>query len=199
MKLSFQPAACVVLAFAILILPIQWLLSWILAAWFHELCHYLMIRMTGGRVLKVKLGIFGAEMIADIPLSGREVLCALAGPLGGMLLLLLVRIAPRVALCAFVQSACNLLPVYPLDGGRILYGLLKRCRAKSADCVMGKITFAVLLLLLLLAVWAAVCRSLGILPVAAVIVLIIKARKNTLQRRGIPGTIVLPDISRGKL
>lgn len=52
------------------------------------------------------------------------VICALSGPLGGLLLTLTIGYLPRLALCALVQSIFNLLPFYPLDGGRALRAML---------------------------------------------------------------------------
>lgn len=134
-------------------------------------------------------------MHSCISSAGREVLCALAGPLGGFLLLFLLHSAPRIALCAFVQSVCNLIPVYPLDGGRALYGFLSQWNYKGADAAINKIGLAVLSILLLLAVWISVRFRFGVLPMVVVLSLIVKARKNTLQRKGVGGTIVLPDNS----
>ena len=50
--------------------------------------------------------------------DGKELICALAGPAGGLILLIFARWIPRIAICAAVQALYNLLPVYPLDGGR---------------------------------------------------------------------------------
>ena len=49
---------------------------------------------------------------------GRELLCALAGPAGSLLLAMLP--VPKLALCALIQGMFNLLPLEGLDGGRIL-------------------------------------------------------------------------------
>ena len=55
------------------------------------------------------------------PLTARqELIAAVAGPAGGLSLLLFHPLIPKTALCAFVQSCFHLLPVYPLDGGRAL-------------------------------------------------------------------------------
>ena len=54
---------------------------------------------------------------APLPV-GAELVCVLAGPAASLLLLLLVRPFPRLALCGFVQGVYNLLPLGRLDGAR---------------------------------------------------------------------------------
>lgn len=48
----------------------------------------------------------------------REAVCALAGPLGSFVLVSLGKYWPELALMALGQGIFNLIPVYPLDGGR---------------------------------------------------------------------------------
>ena len=116
---------CVALAMLLLLLPFPWLAAALTAAGFHELCHAGAVRLLGGNVGPVKIGTRGAVMEVGDMRPGQELLAAAAGPAGSFLLLGLSRVFPRLALCGLVQGAYNLLPIYPLDGGRILYCLLR--------------------------------------------------------------------------
>lgn len=151
-SVEFSGSFCLAAAFFILLLPAQWLLAGLAAATFHELCHYGMIRLCGGQVSELRIGGGGAVMVTDPLSSGKECLCALAGPAGGVLLLLAGRWIPRIAVCAAVQSVFNLLPLFPLDGGRAFRCFMemlfsKRCAMKICEGV----EFLCLLLMLILA------------------------------------------------
>ena len=109
----------------ILLFPAQWLFGAAAAACVHETGHILAVLLLGGNVQRIDIGPFGAKIHA-VGIEGvREALCALAGPAGSFLCLLLIRKLPVLGLCALVQGCFNLLPVYPLDGGRVLSCLLK--------------------------------------------------------------------------
>ena len=66
---------------------------------------------------------------------GEECLCALAGPVGGFLLLSMCRIYPELAVWGMFQSIYNLLPVYPLDGGRAVRCIALILFPRYADIV----------------------------------------------------------------
>ena len=50
--------------------------------------------------------------------------CTICGPLGSFLLFISIRYFPRLALCGLIHGLYNLMPIYPLDGGRIVKCLL---------------------------------------------------------------------------
>lgn len=112
--------ACLLGALLLLTVPVDWLLAMVLAAGAHEGAHCLAVRTLGGRVYRLRFDCGGAVMeTGGLGRSG-ELLAALAGPLGSFLLLFLIRWMPRTALCGLIQGLYNLLPIYPLDGGRAL-------------------------------------------------------------------------------
>ena len=115
-----------------------------MAAVFHELCHIGMIYLTGGQVRRLQIGVSGAKIETDFSNSGHEILCALAGPAGSLLLLLLYRNYPRLALCGAVQGFFNMVPVYPMDGGRILFCLLERWLPEHRESVLRWTELAIL-------------------------------------------------------
>ena len=115
---------CVLLALALRVLPLSWLAAAVTAALFHELCHGAVAVALGGSLGNIRLGERGASMEVGGLSNGRELLAAAAGPVGS-LGLLLGRCFPRLALCGLVQGFYNLLPIYPLDGGRILFCLIR--------------------------------------------------------------------------
>lgn len=115
------------LALGLLVLPMQWVFAAVLAAIWHEACHYAALRLLGGRALSLRAGLTGAVMEVRFSGPGQELLCALAGPVGSLTLLLLARWLPRTAICAGFQGLYNLLPIYPLDGGRAVRCLTERC------------------------------------------------------------------------
>lgn len=124
-KVNFmiQPDFCIALAAAVLFVPLGWLFAWTGAVLIHEIGHYISARLLGCNVRQIQLGASGVKMRTD-PMTEQEVLlCALSGPMCGLLTILLIRRVPQLAVCGVLQSAFNLLPILPLDGGRALQSI----------------------------------------------------------------------------
>ncbi len=176
--------------FLLLMLPLRWLLAWLAAAAFHELCHYLAVVLCGGHVNRILLGIHGAVMEVTPISPAKECICALAGPAGGLLLLVFARWIPLTAVCAFLQSVYNLLPVFPLDGGRAVRCFIKRWLPNAFGVRLGQwVEWIALTLPILAGLYAAMVLNLGIIPLFAAAVLLIK---YFLQRERETSTIGLP-------
>lgn len=104
----------------VLLLPLDLLAAMLLAMGIHEGGHYLMIRICGGVVRELRMTPEGIRMEVEGLHRWQELICALAGPVSGLMMLFFLRWLPRTAICAVCQSLFNLLPIYPLDGGRAL-------------------------------------------------------------------------------
>ena len=90
----------------------------------------------------------------DILPPGAEALCALAGPTANLLCAgLFLRILPEFAGVSLALGAFNLLPIFPLDGGRLLRLALRNTRAaRTLELLVGLFCCAALLAL---GLWAA--------------------------------------------
>ena len=117
-----------VLGLMALLFPVRFLAGTLLAALIHELGHFLAIWMTGGKVLRICLRAGGVRIETAPMTPGREALCALAGPAAGSVTMLAWRWFPELALAGFVQTVFNLIPIYPLDGGRVVRNICCKFR-----------------------------------------------------------------------
>ena len=155
----------IVAALMLLILPLKWLLAAALAAAVHELFHYLALKLCRCKVLSLQVGTGGAVIETDCISRGKELFCALAGPVGGLTLLLFAKWLPRTAICALVQSAYNLLPLFPLDGGRALRCISQMLLPPKAASRFRAIAEAIVRFgLCALGIIAAFVWNLGIIP-----------------------------------
>ena len=58
--LSIKPGFCIGLCVAVLVVPVQWLISWVCAAMIHELGHYLMLKIQRIQIYSITLSLRGA-------------------------------------------------------------------------------------------------------------------------------------------
>ena len=118
--------AYVALAAGVLFLPLSWLAAALVAGAVHECFHFLMAKRCRISCYSLRIDMGGAVLQMQPMTRREELLISLAGPCGSLLLLFFLRIWPQLAVCGLAQGIFNLLPVYPLDGGRIARCLLGR-------------------------------------------------------------------------
>ena len=137
-KINVSGSFWILLAIQILTLPLNWIVSAFLAAAFHELCHILVLRLFRIPVYGLQIKACGAQLNTSTMEPKEEFLCALAGPLGSFILLLGLRILPRVAICGLIQGLFNLIPLGSLDGGRMIRCAIRLLPGKR-PCKRGKL------------------------------------------------------------
>ena len=151
--MSIHYSACLYGALLVLMLPLDWILSALAAALFHELCHMIPVLVSRGSIHRIHIHMRGC-MIETSPIGERlQLISILAGPIGSLSLLLFSRKASQIAICGFFQGAYNLLPVMPLDGGRILRLIRCRYAPNRAEYFMELVEIGSCILLDVLAVW----------------------------------------------
>ncbi len=155
-RLSVSPAALLLGALAFFFDTDGIVSALVPAVCVHELGHLLMLKAFQRRVTCLRVGLTGLELDYAPRLEGlRSVLCAAAGPLAGGAYALAACSVGRPfwlvsGAASFLLTVFNLLPILPLDGGRVLIAL---CPGRTGR----RISLAAAALLLAGGVW--ICLS----------------------------------------
>lgn len=157
--------------------PLGLFLPFLLSAATHELGHVLLLRIKKIPIYAVRVTALGCVLETGVMDYSAERWCAAAGPVVNLLLFaLLLPNHTAAALVNLVLAIFNLLPLWPLDGGRFLratlYDILPLPGAQKAERVAITISSAGL--------WAlaayATCRlHMGLWPVLLAAILMVKA------------------------
>lgn len=188
-KVDIGWGACIFFSMVLLTFPLQWCAAFFFASVFHELCHVAAVVFCGGKISNVRIGPAGAVINASGLKPLQAVLCSLAGPMGGLIPVLFFRRIPRIAVCAFLQSTYNLLPLYPLDGWNALTISMGMFWGDARRDRLSEIVQVITCIFLSMMVLRFFC---GITAVAVLVILWMKIvqYKNTLQSDLSRGTMV---------
>lgn len=167
-----RPSALLTPALFLLLTDTPILLAALLpAALLHELAHYAVLRLCGVRTARFTLTGLGVSLyVPELHrLSyGAELLSAAAGPLMNLLLWVLLSLTGREELTLFagaqmVLGVLNLLPVRPMDGGRILWlATAYLTEPYTADRVAAAVGLAASSALLALCLWLVLTTGSGL-------------------------------------
>ncbi len=172
MSVSVKSNTYLYLAILLFLVPLPWLIAWLVAVIFHELSHCLAVRLCGGSVYQLTVSIGGADMQCSPMTDAKRVIAILSGPIGGLSLLAFYRLYPQLAICTWLLSAYNLLPLLPLDGGRVLQILM------GNSIWFHRVQRVLMLILFALAGYTFLWLRLGPLPLIIVGILFFKYRKT---------------------
>ena len=171
MHVNIKPNTYFYLALLLFLVPFQWLAAWFLAVCVHEIFHFAAVRLCGGTVTRLDVGVGGMEMETSPMTDRKRLISILSGPIGGFALVFLGRWFPKTAICGWVLSVYNLFPLLPLDGGRALQILL------GDEHGFNLLEKFFLVIVTLAALYAVFILGFGILPIAIVSVLWLRNRK----------------------
>ncbi len=158
-KIKIQPSFWLFLFVAVVIKRGYFALTYTLAVFLHECAHYLVANKLFYRCKEIRIGIFGAVLYGDFSdvTPPNRIKIALAGPVCNLFIcamcLALWWILPEMYVFSEVffqanlsMAVVNLAPFYPLDGGRVLTGLLENKIGKKSLNLVKNLTVAISLL-----------------------------------------------------
>lgn len=152
----------------------------------HELAHAAVILLLGGKIESVRLSFAQVELRTGLLSDRTELWSTAAGP--GINLLcgwMFRRGMPAFAAVSLLLALFNLLPVWPLDGGRLLRTLLRmRWGAAGADASQ-RLSLLLGLGLLAGALFAARRWDAGAWPVATAGALLIRLLRSRYAEKAV--------------
>ena len=176
MQFSIKNNTYIYLTILLLLVPLPWLTAWLAAVCIHELGHFAAVWICGGRVEELTISIDGF-LIRSSPMGDvKRVICTLCGPLIGLLPIVIRSNFPRVAICAWILTAYNLLPILPLDGGHILQILMADNRW------FWRIQALFMAAIVILSIYAFALLKIGPFPLIVTGILLLKRRKTPCKK-----------------
>lgn len=160
--------AYILAAVSLLLLPLRWMISFVICAAIHEAAHILCAVCMGIKIERIRILAFGVRIYTGTMTGLQELICAMAGPIVGLLPVLLHRYCPEAALISLLLSAYNLLPIYPADGARILQCILEwLVPYRWAELILYGVAIAVTVICCLLCVYAAIVFKSSVMVLVA--------------------------------
>lgn len=148
-KLKIGPSFFLLIAICLLTKNIGLLLNYFLALFLHEMAHLWVAAKRGYSLKQIKLDIFGLAVELNEKIDDKDQFAInIAGPVCNLIICVLCMASywlfpisyfylNTFCFSSLVLAIFNLLPVYPLDGGKIFCGIIKSDKAyKILNCLI---------------------------------------------------------------
>lgn len=184
-KIDLEPGFFAMLCAYFYLDPANTFAPFCISALLHEAGHLLCLRALGAPVYRVRLSCCGAVICTDSLPYGRELIAAASGPVVNLALIFLTMHSyPLTALVNFCLFTYNMLPFYPLDGGRMLRAVLHLALSDAAAASIER--WSVRIFAAVLGGAAAYCSCiahLGLWPVVVFGALLVRIAGNVLPEQ----------------
>lgn len=183
LKITFHPLFWVFLIILILSNNFFNIFNYLLVVFLHELGHSVMASFLGYKLNKITILPFGASLSGKENVfysTSHEILVAISGPLVNLILLILslaifwlfpvsYSFLDNFYFANLITFMFNFLPVYPLDGGRVLYAILKNKmeinKAYKVIKIVGILISSLLFLVFILSAFYKINFTIGLTSV----------------------------------
>lgn len=185
-KIEVSPSFCAMICL-IGWVDIQIAKCFLLAVAVHELAHCIVALLCRVRVEQVSFRIFGAVIQTQSMNYGQEILIAMAGPVASLLMAYAFRGMDAVFfIINALLAGVNLLPIYPMDGGRMFQSVLMlNMSPSSVHKIMCVIAFFVCSALMVAACWFSAAFQAGIWPIFAALVVLSRVWESSCAEVGV--------------
>lgn len=136
---------------------------YIVVLYLHEYGHYLMLRKLGYEAEQIIFSVYGSRLESHSHYQPKdEILIALAGPMINVIFIVctvaLWWVVPSIYLftetfvfCNLVVLVFNLLPIYPLDGGRVVLAISSlKIKRKKLEKISSRVCLVLGVIVLIL-------------------------------------------------
>ncbi len=194
LPIVIHPLFVVLGIYCIIVGMLHIFLCYTLSAVIHEAGHFIVAKRCGYKMVQLRLMPYGAELSGELDefIYNDEIKIALAGPLTSLIVAIITIamwwIAPNCygytydfCVSNIVCAIFNFLPIYPLDGGRVVVAMLSR-KIRRIDAIKyakieTKVFALMLFVLFILSLFYTYNLSFGIIS----IMLFVSASSSSMQ------------------